>query len=191
MIKFSKIISQLLTEWAEPKYEANNVSKNFDIIKKSIETGGVIEFYYLNVDGLPKGQYRKRVCESFELAVNKKDNIILSGWWVAQFSKSGKVPIRWREYLLSNMKQIRIIPRKQRIVRDLWAGGTHKNMKKILVSIADYFKPKNGKTLPNKFRQEKQKQDVTNRVKEKKPKFVEPEPEQTGDFEEDDLTQDD
>jgi hypothetical protein len=191
MIQFGQIIKHILLEWTEPKYEQNNVQKNFDIIKKSIETGGVIEFYYLNVDGLPKGQYRKRVCEGYELAVNKKDNIILSGWWVAQFSKSGKVPVRWREYLLSNMKQIRIIPRKQRIVRDLWAGGTHKNMKKVLVSISDYFKPKNIKKdmeLINKEKRIKKAQDVIDK-KLQKSRFQEPDPEPTGEFDEYDLTE--
>jgi hypothetical protein len=186
MIQISKLISQILTEWAEPKYEQNNVQKNFDIIKKSIETGGVIECYYLNVDGLPKGLYRRRLIEPFELGLNKKGNMILSGYWVAQFSKSGNVP-KWRTYSLSNLKQIRIVPRKQRIVRDLWANGTHKLMTKVLVSIADYFKPKNGKRLPNKFRQEKQKQVVQQKIKDTKSKYVEPEVEPTGEFEEDDL----
>lgn len=190
MIKFSKLIQTILTEWTQPKYEANNVQKNFEIIKKSIQTGGVIEFYYLNVDGLPKNQYRIRFVEPFDLGVNAKGNMILSGYWVAKFSKSGNIP-KWRSYSLSNIKQLRIVPRKQRIVRDLWAGGTNKLMTKVLVSIADYFKPTNGKRLPNKFRQEKQKQDVAKQIIDKKPKFVEPKPDETGDFEEDDLTVED
>ena len=192
MIKFSKIIGQLLHEWSEPKYEANNVQKNFDIIKKSIETGGVIDFYYLNVDGLPKNQYRFRTVEAFDLGMNAKGNMLLSGYWVARFSKSGNIP-RWRCYVLSNMKQIRIIPRKQRVVRDLWAGGTNKLMTKVLVSIADYFKPKNMKKDTeqlNKAKRAKKQQDIVNQKLEKS-KFQEPEPDQTGDFEEDDLTQED
>ena len=191
MIQFGQIIKHILLEWGEPKYEANNVQKNFDIIKKSIETGGVIEFYYLNVDGLPKGQYRFRTVEPFELGVNKKGNIVLSGYWVARYSKSGNIP-KWRLYVLNNVKQLRIIPRRQRIVRDLWAGGTHKLMTKVLVSIADYFKPKNTKKDMEQINKEKRYKKAQDAIDKKleKAKFKEPDPEPTGEFEEDDLTED-
>jgi hypothetical protein len=135
----------VLNEWASDEqltFLDNDVTKNFNTLKKIISEANVCQFMYYNRDGLPRGLYRKRTVEPNELAQNNgTKRIILSGFLTADFTKRNHIP-RERFYLLSNMKNIRTIVRKNRVVRPTWAGGSI-NGYKVLVSIATYFKATN------------------------------------------------
>ena len=175
----------------KPTYETgNNEKKNFDILKKSIETLSAIECYYKNawVNG-ETVNYRKRQFEPFQILRNSKGNLLVLGYFTAGYTQWNQQP-PMRTYLLKQFRQIRIVPRKTRIVRPDYDGGQFKGMD-VLVDILDYARiknPKNQKMVSNIPKNKDVKRNDLN-TKEKS-KYQEPEKEEsTGEFEEDDLTQ--
>jgi hypothetical protein len=145
ILEESILNEKVLNEWASDEqltFLDNDVTKNFNTFKRIITNLNVAEFMYYNRDGLPRGLYRKRTAEPFEISRNNKTKrVIMSGYIVSNFTKSNNVPY-WRFYLLCNVKNIKEIKRKTRVVRPLWAGGSIKGHS-VLFTIASVYKPTN------------------------------------------------
>lgn len=195
-INFSEILREALlgeSNWDSaknpPEYKNNNVSKNFEIIKKAIDNLDVIDCYYYNAwGGMPKNQYARRLFEPFAIVQNSKGNLLVSGYFTNFFTKSNNVPF-WRTYLIENFSKIRIVPRKNRPIRAGFNPNGFTGMR-VLVSIMDKNKIVN-KGGRKSEREVNPNYSTTNSKFGKnidKPKFQEP-TETTGEFEEDDLTQ--
>jgi hypothetical protein len=69
----------------------------------AIESKHVVRFYY-DGDGVPG----HRFVEPHMVALNRKDNLALSGWYLRGASESSRGP-GWREYLISSMSDIIIL----------------------------------------------------------------------------------
>lgn len=202
-INFSEILREaLLNEalnWANaksaPTYETgNNEKKNFDILKKSIETLSAIDCYYKNawVNG-EKVKYFRRNFEPFMLLKNHKGHILVLGYFTNGYTQWNQ-PIKFRTYLISQFRQIRIVPRKTRIARPEFDPSGFKNME-VLVNIMTYAKIKNPKNKKIVSNVPKNKDNTPNDLNTKeKVKYQEPDKEQAnGAFEDeidDDLTKD-
>jgi hypothetical protein len=180
---------------SDPSYEtSNNEKKNFDILKKSIESLSAIDCYYKNawVNG-EKVTYHRRIFEPFQILKNHKGHLLVLGYFVSGYTQWNQQP-PFKTYKLGQFRQLRVVPRKTRIVRPDFKGGSFKGMQ-VLVDIMDYAKiknPKNQKIVPNISKNKDVKRNDLN-TKEKV-KYDEPEKEQaTGAFEdeiEDDSTKD-
>jgi hypothetical protein len=63
----------------------------------------VVRFYY-GGDGIPG----YRIVEPHMVAYNRKENLVLSGWYLSGASESSRGP-GWREYLVSSISDITIL----------------------------------------------------------------------------------
>lgn len=205
-MKFSEILKEALLKektqmnWRNAQkpatYETgNNEKKNFDILKKSIETLSAITCYYKNawVNG-EKVTYFKRDFEPFQILRNHKGHLLVLGYFTNGYTQWNQMP-PFRTYLLSQFRQMRIVSRKTRIVRPDFKGGSFKNMQ-VVVDIMDYAKiknPKNKKIVSNvpKSKDDVKRNDLNTK---EKVQYEEPEKEQaTGAFEDEidnDMTKD-
>lgn len=70
----------------------------------AITSRNLVQFYYSG-DKSPG----LRVVEPHMVAYNRRDNLALSAWYLSGASESGEGP-GWREYLLSEMTSLTVLP---------------------------------------------------------------------------------
>lgn len=135
-----------ITEWLVEAvlYQANDINKNFKLLKKSIEDGDAVTFKYLNAwnphnKPNPKN-YKSLSVEIFTIGQHKDTGNLIARGFLTAGKSSRNNPIKWRTFLLSNIRDVRILPRKARVVRSLYHSPDQK-MSKIFSDLINYYTP--------------------------------------------------
>ena len=141
-----KLVSIKVSDWLKEVviYKQNDIKKNYELLKKSVEDGDAVTFKYVNAwepHNQPNPENNKSLsAEIFTIGEHKSTgNLIARGFLTAGKSNRNN-PIKWRTFLLSNMKDVRILPRKARLVRSLYHSPDQK-MSKIFVDLINYYVP--------------------------------------------------
>lgn len=142
-------ITQWLTEAV--LYQQNDINKNYSLLRQSIENGDAVTFKYLNAwsphnKPNPKN-YKSLSVEIFTIGQHKDTGNLIARGFLTAGKSSRNNPIKWRTFLLSNIKDVRILPRKARVVRSLYHSPDQK-MSKIFSDLINYYVPSN---VANKF----------------------------------------
>lgn len=120
------------------------MKKNYELLKKSIEEGDAVTFRYLNAwepHNKPKpSNYKNLSVEIFTIGEHKDTGNLIARGFLTGGKSNRNNPVKWRTYLLSNMKDVRILPRKARYVRSLYHSPDQK-MSTIFVDLINYYVP--------------------------------------------------
>lgn len=71
-----------------------------NLICQAIRELHLLSFFYDNA---------VRVVEPHQLGINKAQNVALSAYWVSGYSESGDTANRWREFIIEEMSNARIL----------------------------------------------------------------------------------
>ena len=145
MVKIENILKEVI------KYQTNDINKNFKLLKDSIENGNAVTFKYLNAwsphNSPNPDNYKSLAVEIFTIGKHKTSGNVLARGFLTAGKSNRNQPIKWRTFLLSNMKDVRILDRKARVVRSLY-HSPDQDFSEIFSDLIDYYVPSDAR---NKF----------------------------------------